>query len=123
MRKSILIIDDDGGICSGLQEILSDDYDIVLAQSFEEAAGIVFSSGKSIDLIITDIILPGINGLEFLKILREANHAIPAIVMTGNFIYDLGRDEVSLSPCSFISKPFDIVLLLTKIKETLMTSW
>lgn len=122
MNKQLLIIDDEEGICSGLKVLLEDDYDILLAGSAEEAWDRIVSKGDCVDLIIADMILPEMDGLEFLKRLRKINRHIPAIVITGSPVYEEAVNEACPGSCFCLLKPFDIDVLLEKIKEALTTS-
>ncbi len=122
MNKHLLIIDDEEDICFGLKELLGDDYDVVLAGSAEEAWERIVSKGNCIDLIITDMVLPETDGLEFLKRLRKINRHIPAIVITGSPAYEKAVNEACLGSCCCLPKPFDIDLLLKKINESLTVS-
>lgn len=122
MNKQLLIIDDEEGLCFGLKELLRDDYDIVLAGSSEEAWERIVFKGDCIDLIITDMILPEMDGLEFLKRLWKIHPNIPAIVMTGSPIYEKAVNEAYPGYCFCLLKPFDIDVFLKKIRETLTAS-
>lgn len=122
MNKQLLIIDDEEGICFGLKELLGDNYDVVLAGSAEEAWERIVSKGDCVDLIITDMVLPETDGLEFLKKLWKINRHIPAIVITGSPVYVEALKESYPGYCVCMSKPFDIDLLLKNIRETLTVS-
>lgn len=120
--NKLLIIDDEEAICFGLKELLEDSYDVVLAGSAEEAWERIVSKGDCVDLIITDLILPEMDGLEFLRRLRNINRHIPAIVITGSPDYEKAVNEACLGSCCCLPKPFDIDVLLKKIRETLTAS-
>lgn len=122
MNKQLLIVDDEEGICFGLKELLEDSYDVVLAGSAEEAWERIVSKGDWVDLIITDMVLPETDGLEFLKRLRKINRRIPGIVITGSPDYEKAVNEACLGSCCCLPKPFDIDALLKKIRESLTVS-
>lgn len=63
MKKRLLIIEDEEGLRQSMEAALGDCYALVLAESAEEAWEFLFFFGESVDLIITDIVLPGMDGL------------------------------------------------------------
>lgn len=83
--KKILIVDDDNDYLMMISHLLKESYDTVLAKSASEAMEYLSESGVP-DLILLDYIMPGTDGYEFLKNLRE-NHRfayLPVIFLTGN---------------------------------------
>ncbi|MCG3651088.1 response regulator [Aliarcobacter butzleri] len=91
--------------------------ELYLAKNGEEAINIFFKN--KIDLIITDIQMPKMNGLEMSKRILEINPKIPIIITTAyndceylNQAMDLGIDK-------YISKPFNLETLLTMIEKSL----
>lgn len=117
MKKRLLIIDDEENLLKSLKEALRFDYDILCAKSGEEAWERIFYDGEGIDLIITDIVLPGMSGLEFLKMAREINPWIPAIAITGLSNHERAAEAANLHLYGYIQKPFDIARLQSKIEE------
>ena len=67
--KTLLVVDDDEGMRDTLHAILKRDYRVLMAVTGEEALTVL--KKEDIDLILLDVRLPGINGLEVLKIARE----------------------------------------------------
>lgn len=117
MNKRILIIEDEEGLRQSLEAALGDCYYLVLAESAEEAWELLFFFGEHVDLIITDIVLPGMDGLEFIKKLRKINPCIPAIVMTGFSNHERAVDAANINISGYVQKPFDIIFLQAKIEE------
>lgn len=117
MKKRLLIIDDEAGLLKSLKEALNFDYDILCSKNAEDAWEIIFFDGEGIDLIITDIVLPGMSGLEFLKMAREINPWIPAIAITGLSNHERAAEAANLHLYGYIQKPFDIARLQSKIEE------
>jgi len=105
-KDSLLIVDDDRLNLLMLIEILQQSYIIYTAKSGEEA---IKKAGKyHPDLILLDIVLPGINGYEVLEILRgsEETGDIPVIFITG--LNEAGDEEkgIALGAVDYIAKPF-----------------
>ena len=79
-RYKILIVDDDTLLQASLDDILSEDYDTLIAGSGEEALRLFKS--RPVDLVLLDIRLPGINGIETLRRIKELGGEAVVIMMT-----------------------------------------
>ncbi len=112
--KNILVVDDDENIHELLKDHLTD-YNIICTTDGYEALTMI--KKYSPDLIITDIIMPKMEGLEFIRKVR-ANHNIPIIVMSGN---NIGKKFLELSlklGASYkLVKPFDLNELSSAIRN------
>ena len=121
MAKRILIIDDEELIIKTLSKLLEKEkYDVVVAKNGQDA--IIMMEEEQFDLIISDIRMPGINGVETIKSIQGAlqkNNAkkVPVIFITGYADQDIEKAARDLTPVDYIYKPFDIVDLLDKIKK------
>ncbi|UCE24740.1 MAG: response regulator [Candidatus Zixiibacteriota bacterium] len=103
--KAILIVDDDPMIRKLLKKIVErEGYRSIEAESSEQALE-VFDPDK-IGLVISDIEMPGMNGLELLKAIKEKNPRIPVFIITGrSHKYDK-HDVIESGADGYISKPF-----------------
>ncbi|MEW5815118.1 MAG: response regulator [Spirochaetota bacterium] len=117
MKKmaKILVIDDDERICNSLEDILKEnDYEVKFAGDGSE--GIEQFRIEKPDIIITDICMPDMDGIEFIRILRKLKERVPIIVMSGNII---GKNFLQaarlLGAVDTIAKPFTAKELLEKI--------
>lgn len=105
MKRSILVVDDEDIILLSLgRELGLDQYDVQTAASGEEAMR-KFREGK-FELVISDFMMPGINGLELLKWVKAHDQNIGFIILTGYGdavstlqILESGADEMLLKPC------------------------
>lgn len=117
MNKHILLIDDDALLRRSLAFNLEQNgYQVKTASSAEEGLGIVRQAPP--DLILLDIGLPGIDGLEALKEFRE-QHTLPVILLTAR---RRELDEVlglELGADDYITKPFNLEVVLAHIKSVL----
>ncbi len=78
---TVLIVDDEVNVLSSLERTLrNEEYAVLTASSATEALDIL--QAKSVDLIISDLGMPGMNGLELLKIVKEKHPAVARIVLT-----------------------------------------
>ena len=123
MSKNILIIDDEPLVTRSLQRLLKrQGYNAIVASSAKEA----LEKLKDIepDLIVSDVRMPGTDGIEAIKEIREqlkkSNKAqVPEILITGYADDDYHRQAQDLEVADYIYKPFDIKDLLDAIKRNL----
>ncbi len=117
--KTVLIVDDAPENISILAELLNE-FNIKVATNGEKALKII-ASGAPIDLILLDVVMPGINGFEVAAKLKEnpQTSTIPIIFVTGekdvnSFVkgFELGAED-------YIQKPFDPNVILFTVKSKL----
>jgi two-component system, OmpR family, copper resistance phosphate regulon response regulator CusR len=111
----ILLVEDDPKISSFVKLGLEDhEYDVTVAYDSAMAEKVVFH--KEFNLIILDVIIPGINGLELCKKIRNANIKTPVLMLTS---LDTVEDKVAGFDCGaddYLVKPFNFKELLARIK-------
>ncbi|MFN8247967.1 MAG: sigma-54 dependent transcriptional regulator [Ferruginibacter sp.] len=113
---SILIIDDEKAIRKTLSEILSfEGYKIEEASDGEE--GLKRFSEKTFDLVLCDIKMPKVDGIEFLEKAREVNPDIPIIMISGHGNIDTAVEAVKKGAFDYISKPPDLNRLLITLRN------
>ncbi|PJZ65729.1 response regulator [Leptospira wolffii] len=100
----ILFVDDEEVIRDLFQEIFGSEYELVLAGTAEQ--GLSIAESENFDLIITDIRLPRMNGIEFITKLREKGIDTPFIVITGNQDIQISINALRLGAVDFFLKPF-----------------
>ncbi len=122
---SILIIDDEKAIRKTLSEILSyEGYKIDEAADGEE--GLKKFSGTTYDVVLCDIKMPKMDGIEFLEKAKEINGDVPIIVISGHGNIETAVEAVKKGAFDYISKPPDLNRLLITLrnamdKQTLVT--
>lgn len=126
MNKPILIIDDDQAICEELKEVLTEEgYAVTVACDGKSAHEALCQ--KEFPLILLDVKLPDINGLEILRIVKQNKPQVKVIVLTGSlfangedetFIVDTNgfKEKAVLADCIFC-KPVNMEQILEKIKQ------
>jgi len=122
--KKILVVDDDLAIQEILSKIITEktDFKVFAAEDGEVALDQIENDPP--DLILLDVILPRINGLAFLMLLRKMESAknIPVIFMSGQMVDEnFKKESIELGAVDFIEKPFKHSLLLEKINSILST--
>lgn len=110
-----MIADDDPAIRELLTQILSDHYAVEEAVNGEEALEGI-KSGKY-DLVLLDFQLPGMNGIDVLKQLRDRQGELPVILITGHGSPNMAIQASSLGVYGFMSKPFEIEDLLQLVSH------
>jgi DNA-binding NtrC family response regulator len=116
-KKRILVCDDEEGVRESLKLILEKDYDIVFATTGEEAVDYVKSN--VVDLIVLDIKMPKVNGLEALRSIKSERSDIAVIIATGYQSAEIAEETIKLGACDYITKPFDKENVLKTIKNCL----
>jgi putative nucleotidyltransferase with HDIG domain len=113
--KKILVVDDYSPTRSLIVESLhqSSKYHIKEAENGLEALRLF--NENDFDLVITDIMMPGMSGMELLHQMREINPNIAVIMITGNPTTDLTVSAIKKGAVDFLTKPFDIDDLLFKV--------
>jgi two-component system, NtrC family, response regulator AtoC len=118
MRFKILVIDDEPVLRHSLEIALKvSDYEVITAPSGEE--GIELFRKESPDLILLDHWLPGINGDEVLRRIRENDTDVPVIIMTAQGSIELAVNSMKLGAFDFLVKPFDLEHLETLVHKGL----
>jgi len=115
---TLLIIDDEDIVLRSCQKILKDSgYEIDVAHSGEE--GLAMLAGHKYDLIITDLKMPGIGGMEVLKQVKERDPRQLIVVFTGYATVGTARESLKLGAFDYIPKPFTAIELREVIGNAL----
>src|SRR5690606_33501646 len=113
--KRILVIEDDASISLGLRMNLeAEGYEALVADDGD--SGLVLARDASLDLIILDVMLPRLNGLEVLRTLRDEGFTMPIIVLSAR---GAEMDKVvglELGAEDYVTKPFGLAELLARVK-------
>src|SRR5919109_4248736 len=109
-RPHILVVDDDPLICDQLERSFThDDYDVTVASNAERALQLL--EDEYIDLVVTDIRLPGLSGVELTKRIVERWSDVPIIVMTGYAEIENAVEVLKLGASDYIVKPFSVAAI------------
>ncbi len=122
-RKAvILVVDDDKNISKMIEATLRKEkkYEIRTALSGEACLNVIREERP--DLVLLDIQMPGIDGIETLKRVKEENSLIPVIMMTAHGTIERAVESMKLSAYDFLTKPFNRDRLLVTINNALLNS-
>lgn len=115
----ILIVDDDPLNRVVLDNTLSDEYSISLCASGEEAVS--YLESNTVDLIISDIRMPGMSGYDLLEKLKEkqSTYSIPFIIISASNSYNDEAKGLEMGAMDYITKPFSPVIVKARVKNHL----
>ncbi len=116
-KDTILVVDDENGVRQSFNLVLKDEYNVLLAGTGREAIDIL--SKNSTDLILLDILLPDINGLDLLEKLVETDPNTEIIMVTAVNEIQTAVQAIKLGAYEYIIKPFVVDDVLTVIRRAL----
>lgn len=116
--SKVLIVDDEEGIRESLKLILSDHYDLVLTDSGAQALRCL-EKDPSISLVLLDIKMPKINGLEVLQVIKAKHPRVSIIMVTGYRSVETASEAARLGACGYIVKPFKSDEILATVQRNL----
>ncbi|MER9838871.1 response regulator FixJ [Mesorhizobium sp. M0145] len=112
------VVDDDVDVRKSLGFLLATANFAV--RLYESATAFLAAATSNLDgCIVTDVRMPGIDGIEFLRQLRSRGHTLPVIVMTGHADVALAVQAMKEGAADFIEKPFDDEVLIEAIRSAL----
>ena len=120
MRKkpTVLVVDDEKDVCELFERILKNEgYKILTANTGKEGLDLV--DRKKPDLVVLDLRLPDMNGIEILRSIKKTNEKIQVIIMTGYGTMKTARTAMRLGAYDYVPKPFDIAYVRALIKDAL----
>ena len=121
LTGTILVVDDELDIREMIEVgLCAVGYKVLLAESGQRAIA-VFEAHR-VDLLICDIKMPGMNGIETMSRLREFRPALPIIVITGFLAPQTIQECEELGNISILRKPFPFKRLVETVKSTLQTA-
>lgn len=118
MKPVILVVDDEEGIRETLSEILEDEgYQVITASTGEEAINIFKT--ESPDLVFLDIWLPGMDGIETLKEIKNLRREVPVIMISGHGTIEIAIKAIQMGACDFIEKPLSLDRIVVSSNKAL----
>lgn len=118
--ETVLAVDDDPDILTILEEVLKPQgYKVLSAASGEEALTVAASHQEKIDLLLTDVMLPGIKGQDLAKQLLQRCPKVCVLFMSGYMCPSMAHLDADQGYEAFIQKPFSPKALLRKIRKLL----
>ncbi len=116
--KTILVVDDEESICRSLAGILSDEgYRVLTVGSGEEALKVI--EEELPDLVLLDIWLPGIDGIETLKVIKRDYPQMQVVIMSGHGTIETAVKATKLGAFDFLEKPLSLEKMVLVINHAL----
>ncbi len=116
-RGLLLIVDDEGGPRQSLRVIFKDEFDMLMAEDGPTA--IKLAQENDIDVVVTNIRMAGMSGIEVLEWLKTSKPDIEVIIMTGMETTDTIRQALQLRAFDYINKPFDIATIRSAVSKAM----
>jgi two-component system cell cycle sensor histidine kinase/response regulator CckA len=118
-RPRILVVDDEYVVRRFAARILADaGYSVATAEDGAEALEVLRGKEAAVDAVVSDIVMPRLNGVQLLEALAVSHPAIPVILMSGYAPTQLAERGIA-APCSVLSKPFAPESLLAEVQRCL----
>jgi len=122
MAARILIVEDEAHLAKGIQFNLElEGYQVEVIGDGAEAHALLTSgpSGERFDLVILDVMLPGMDGFALASALRDARNYTPILILTARSLPEDVVHGLEVGADDYLSKPFDLAVLLARVKGLL----
>ena len=104
-KKRILVVDDEITVCKSIrQALLNDEYEVDMALSGEEA--LKKEDDKKYDVVVADLMMPGLSGIDLLRALKAKNSAAKVIMITGYPTMKTTVQSMQIGAFDYLPKPF-----------------
>ncbi|MDD2897129.1 MAG: sigma-54 dependent transcriptional regulator [Desulfuromonadaceae bacterium] len=120
-KKRILLIDNEAGLCRMMEQILVDHGYLVRSYTSPQKAVDEFKA-SAWDLVISDIKMPGMSGMEVLQAIKAKQHDIPVIMITAYATVDMSIQALRKGAYDMLTKPFEPDELIYRVKNALQQS-
>jgi two-component system, cell cycle sensor histidine kinase and response regulator CckA len=120
--KSIIVVDDDAAVRSIAARILAEEgFRVFEASDGDEAIRLAERHRPEIGLVVSDIVMPRLNGIELLERLSRIHPALPVVLMSGYTSAEL-MSRALVAPCGILTKPFAPEALIEEVRRCLATA-
>jgi len=120
-RRRILLVDDEESIRRLLSTMLESAYDVEIAANGETALRLLREPDTHYDLLISDLNMPGMDGLTLIREAQRIDSSLPAIVITGYSSESSAIDALNLGVAGYLTKPFGTTQVLAAAAKALGT--
>jgi len=117
IKPTLLIVDDELGARQSLEVILEDDFQVLTAESGQEALEIV--QKEPVDLVLLDIHMPEMDGLEVLRKIRERDEEIDIVIVSALNLARKAVDAIKLGAYDYITKPYEPEDILSTVARVI----
>jgi two-component system response regulator HydG/two-component system nitrogen regulation response regulator NtrX len=117
IKPNILIVDDELGAREALEAVLEDDYHVLSVESGQEALKAI--KKKPVDVVLLDVNMPGMDGLEVLRRIKEEDKEIDVIMVSALDLARKAADAIKLGAYDYITKPFEPEDILSAVERVI----
>jgi DNA-binding NtrC family response regulator len=122
IRRRVLVVDDEPHIRSLVKSILQrEQYDVLEASNGQEALDLCAAQGAAIELLLTDIVMPVLDGIQLAEQVATAHPSIRVLYMSGKCDIEAVQRHIEERGFGFIRKPFALDVLVRTIRALLET--
>jgi DNA-binding NtrC family response regulator len=118
MSRSILVVDDDKLTCETLKRALSEEYTVYSASNGQEALDII-EKGEPVDVVLSDLMMPGLTGLDILYRINALHDKPVVILITGQGTIDTAVQAMKLGAYDYLVKPIHLDRLFLLIQKAI----
>ena len=116
IAAKVLLIEDDPGIAETLQRVLADEgHEVIVRKRGDD--GLAYATETTVNVVITDLRLPGLSGLELTRRLRAARPRLPVILITAFGTTDTAIEAMKFGAYDYLLKPFAIPQLIELVRR------
>lgn len=115
MRGKLLVVDDESDLRKVLSRAFGEAYEVLEASNGPDALRVIRESRPRVMLL--DIVMPGMNGLEVLAAARELDGALTVIMLTSESEVDTAKRALELGAAEYVTKPFDLEFLRGEVRR------
>ena len=119
-KDTLLFVDDNEDLCKYIRMTFGDSYQVVDVESAEAALKYLQEGGEC-DIVVSDVMMPGMHGDELCRLIKENNETswLPVILLTAKTGRDFMIEGLALGADDYIAKPFDTAILASKVANIL----
>ncbi len=119
-RWDVLVVDDEPVVCDAIRRVLGQEGVSVATAPSAEAA-LAHPALATCRLVVCDLMLPGLSGLDLARAIRASRPALPVVVISGYATRENAARALDAGAAAFLAKPFDASELLDQVRRALGT--
>jgi two-component system alkaline phosphatase synthesis response regulator PhoP len=118
--SSILVVEDEKHLAEGLRfNLEAEDYEVEVVEAGEAAIDLLIGQGRAFDVVVLDVMLPGIDGFQVVAKMREAGLFVPTLMLTARGHSEDVLKGFASGADDYLSKPFELSILIARIQGLL----
>ena len=114
-RATIVLVDDDVHLLRSMERLLQDSFDVIACEFAGHALDEVQRGGVSV--VLSDIAMPGMDGIDLLRAIRNRDPDLPVILITGAPTLDTATQAIEYGVFRYLPKPFDKEVVLRTVEQ------